>query len=267
MSKSPSKFVWYELLTSDPAAAESFYHDVVGWNAQDSGVPGMSYTILHAGAIPIGGLMALPEAARAAGARPGWIGYVGVDDVDAEADAFTKAGGVVHKASADIPGVGRFAVVGDPQGAALTLFKAASDAQPAPVPRGAPGHIGWRELHAVDREAAFAFYAERFGWTKGDAMDMGPMGLYQLFKAGDDEAIGGMMAKLEAMPVPFWLYYFNVGESTPQPNPSRWLAGRSSTARMKCRAETSSCRASIRRAPCSPSSDRAARLTTRQAAP
>jgi predicted enzyme related to lactoylglutathione lyase len=170
----------------------------------------MSYTILSAGATPIGGLMALPEAARDAGARPSWIGYVGVDDVDASADEFVKAGGVVHRAAADIPGVGRFAVVGDPQGAALTLFKAASDAEPAPAPRGAPGHIGWRELHAIDREAAFAFYADRFGWTKGDAMDMGPMGVYQLFKAGGDDAIGGVMTKLEAMPVPFWLYYFNV---------------------------------------------------------
>jgi len=210
MTQSPRKFVWYELLTTDPAAAERFYRDVVGWSAQDSGVPGMAYTLLSAGETQIGGLMALPEAALKMGARPGWIGYVGVEDVDAEADAFTKAGGVVHKAAADIPGVGRFAVVGDPQGAALTLFKGASDAEPAPVPRGARGHIGWRELHAIDREAAFAFYADRFGWTKGDAMDMGPMGVYQLFKAGGDEAIGGMMTKLEAMPVPFWLYYCNV---------------------------------------------------------
>ncbi len=210
MTQFPRKFVWYELLTTDPAAAERFYRDVVGWSAQDSGVPGMAYTLLSAGETQIGGLMALPEAALKMGARPGWIGYVGVEDVDAEADAFAKAGGVIYKAAADIPGVGRFAVVGDPQGAALTLFKGSSDTEPAPGPRGARGHIGWRELHAIDREAAFAFYADRFGWTKGDAMDMGPMGVYQLFKAGGDEAIGGIMTKLEAMPVPFWLYYFNV---------------------------------------------------------
>ncbi len=128
--------------------------------------------------------MALPEAALKMGARPGWIGYVGVEDVDAEADAFAKAGGVIYKAAADIPGVGRFAVVGDPQGAALTLFKGSSDAEPAPGPRGARGHIGWRELHAIDREAAFAFYADRFGWTKGDAMDMGPHGRLPAFQSG-----------------------------------------------------------------------------------
>ena len=210
MTQSPRKFVWYELLTTDPAAAENFYRGVIGWSGQDSGVPGVAYTILSAGAIPIGGLMALPEAALKMGARPGWIGYVGVEDVDSSADEFENTGGVIHKAPADIPGVGRFAVVADPQGAALSLFKGASGAEPQPEPRGAPGHVGWRELHAVDREAAFAFYADRFGWTKGEAMDMGPMGIYQLFKAGGDEAIGGMMTKLDAMPVPFWLYYFNV---------------------------------------------------------
>ncbi len=210
MSKAPRNFVWYELLTTDAAAAERFYRDVVGWGAQNSGVPGMAYTLLSAGETQIGGLMTLPEAALKMGARPGWIGYVSVDNVDAEAAEFTKAGGVIHKAPADIPGVGRFAVVGDPQGAALTLFKSASGAEPAPVPRGAPGQIGWRELHAADREAAFAFYAARFGWTKGDAMDIGPMGVYQLFRAGGDEDIGGMMTRLEAMPAPFWLYYINV---------------------------------------------------------
>ncbi len=209
MSKSSSKFVWYELMTTDLAGAEKFYRDVIGWDAQDSGMPGMSYTILSAGTTRIGGMMALPEAAHAAGARPGWIGYVSVDDVDAKAAQLTKEGGRVCKEPADIPGVGRFAVVADPQGAVLSLFKGASDAEPEPAPLGTPGHIGWRELHASDREAAFGFYAGLFGWTKDEAIDMGPIGIYQLFAAGDG-AIGGMMTKLEAIPTAFWLYYFNV---------------------------------------------------------
>jgi predicted enzyme related to lactoylglutathione lyase len=153
--------------------------------------------------------MALPESATQAGARPGWIGYVAVEDVDASALQATKAGGRVYHAATDIPGVGRFAVVGDPQGAVLALFKGASEAEPEPAPQGTPGHAGWRELHATDREAAFAFYAELFGWTKGEALDMGPMGLYQLFAAGG-EVLGGMMTKPETAPMPFWLYYFNV---------------------------------------------------------
>src|SRR5204863_428798 len=72
-----------------------------------------------------------------------------------------------------------------------------------------PGHVGWRELHAADGAAAFKFYSEFFGWTKGDALDMGPMGVYQTFFAGD-EPTGGMMTRMPQSPTPFWLFYFNV---------------------------------------------------------
>lgn len=209
MSKQPSKFVWYDLMTTDVPAAEKFYGEVVGWATADSGMPGMTYTMLSAGPTQVGGIMPLPEGSAEAGGRPGWTGYVGVADVDASAAAFEKAGGSVHHAGTDIPGVGRFAVVADPQGAVLNLFKGATDAEPAPVPPGTPGHIGWRELHAADGPSAFAFYADQFGWAKGRAMDMGEMGVYQLFTA-DGQDLGGMMTKMPAAPHPFWLYYFNV---------------------------------------------------------
>jgi predicted enzyme related to lactoylglutathione lyase len=211
MSASHGKFVWYELMTTDTAGAEAFYKAVVGWGTQDSGMPGMAYTLLNAGGTAIGGLMALPEEARKAGMRPGWTGYVAVDDVDASAAQLTKAGGAVHRAPDNIPGVGRFAVVADPQGATFVLFKAAAEgpgAPPAPAP-GTPGHPGWRELHAADQEAAFGFYSGLFGRTKAEPFDMGPMGIYQLFATGD-APVGGMMTKMETAPVPFWLYYFNV---------------------------------------------------------
>jgi uncharacterized protein len=67
--------------------------------------------------------MALPQTACAEGARPGWIGYVTVDDVDASASQAKKDGGNIHRAPDDIPGVGRFAIISDPQGATLALFK------------------------------------------------------------------------------------------------------------------------------------------------
>jgi predicted enzyme related to lactoylglutathione lyase len=78
-----------------------------------------------------------------------------------------------------------------------------------PAPAGTPGHIGWRELHAGEREGAFAFYSGQFGWTKAEAIDMGPMGVYQIF-AIDGAQAGGMMTKTPQTPTPFWLYYFNV---------------------------------------------------------
>ncbi len=211
MSTSPAKFVWYELMTSDAPAAEIFYRNVVGWQMQDAGMPDRHYTILSAGNTAIGGLMALPAEAATAGARPGWIGYVGVADVDASAARVQQADGKLHRPAEDIPGVGRFAVVADPQGAAFVLFKGNSDAQPAQPEPGAPGQVGWRELHARDHKSALAFYGAMFGWTADEAVDMGPMGTYQLFAAGDT-AIGGMMNKMAEVPVPFWLYYFNVDD-------------------------------------------------------
>lgn len=202
-------FIWYELMTSDPAAATKFYADVLGMSGADSGVPGMKYTIVSAGGAPVGGIMEIPAEAKQMGAQPAWMGYVGVADVDAHAAKLEAAGGAIHHAPDDIPGVGRFAVVADPHGASFILFRGSSDEGPPAAAPDAPGHVGWRELHAGDGPAAFDFYAGLFGWTKDEAMDMGPMGVYQLFAAGG-QAIGGMMTKTAETPAPHWLYYFNV---------------------------------------------------------
>lgn len=209
MPKHQPNFVWYELMTSDSKAAEAFYRKVIGWESKDAGIPDHSYTLFSAGPAMVGGLMPIPESARAAGARPGWIGYIGVDDVDAAAGRIKAEGGVLHHAPDDIPGVGRFAVVADPQGAAFALFHGVGEPPDAPIASEQPGHIGWHELHAGDGVSAFAFYSRHFGWTKADALDMGPMGVYQLF-ATAGTTIGGMMTKTPETPMPFWLYYFNV---------------------------------------------------------
>jgi uncharacterized protein len=155
--------------------------------------------------------MLLPDEACQAGARPGWVGYIYADDVDAATEGVRQAGGAVHRAPADIPEVGRFSVVADPQGAMFMLFKP-SGGDNSPAPAGTPGHVGWHELYASDWRSAFDFYAGQFGWTKADAMDMGPMGTYQLFAAGGDP-IGGMMNKPDGIPSPAWLFYFNVAQA------------------------------------------------------
>ncbi len=204
-----STFVWYELMTTDAKAAESFYSKVIGWKPQHAGQAGMDYTLLLAGQVPTAGLMALDKEACAAGARPCWVGYVGVDDVDAFVGRVTKAGGKVHVPPTDIPNIGRFAMVTDPQGAVFNLFKPVSDMPPPPADPATPGMIGWHELMAGDGGKAFAFYADLFGWTRDEAIDMGAMGRYQLFAAGGP-AIGGMMTKPAEVPAPFWGYYFQV---------------------------------------------------------
>lgn len=132
-----------------------------------------------------------------------------MDDVDAHAERVKAAGGAVHRPPEDIPGVGRFAVVADPQGAVFILFKGNGEPDQAPTASGTPGTVGWHELYAGDGASAFGFYASLFGWTEADAIDMGSMGIYRLFATGG-EPVGGMMTKMPDMPMPFWLYYFNV---------------------------------------------------------
>lgn len=208
MSDKNGNFVWYDLITTDAKAAESFYKSVLDWEAKDAGVA-KPYTIFSVGETRVAGMMQIDQHECPAGMQPCWSGYIWVDDVDACAGKIEAAGGRVRRPGEDIPGVGRFAVVADPDGAVFQLFKDAGGEPMTPPAPGAHGTIGWRELHAGNGESAFAFYSGLFGWTKGEAMDMGELGVYQLFATGGD-AVGGMMTKMPETPAPFWLYYFNV---------------------------------------------------------
>jgi hypothetical protein len=154
--------------------------------------------------------MSMPEDARKAGVTPHWIGYVGVDDVDAAVDRTRRLGGAVHVPPTDVPNVSRFSVVADPQMATLALVKGAKSSPAQSAAPGAPGRVGWHELLAADWEKALAFYAELFGWQKADS-HVGVMGAYQEFSVGG-ETIGGMFTKPATLPLPFWLYYFNIDD-------------------------------------------------------
>jgi predicted enzyme related to lactoylglutathione lyase len=207
-----SRFIWYELLTTDADAASAFYSNLVGWKIQDSGMPGMDYRALHAGGSMVGGLMTLPADAVASGMKPGWLGYISVPDVDKAIGEITAAGGRGLMPGTDIPDVGRFAMLADPQGALFYAMTPASGGESTAFSPETIGHIGWNELHAADGPAAFAFYCGHFGWGKRDEHDMGPMGKYMLFEAGGVEA-GGIMTKHSPAP-PHWLFYFNVDDIT-----------------------------------------------------
>lgn len=208
MSQTPSTFIWHDLITPDVEAAKSFYARVIGWNMQ-AFPSGHDYTVLSAGTVGMGGIMAMPPEASERGAPPCWQGYIGVDDVDACAARIRASGGSVLRAAEDIPQVGRFALVADPQGAAFIIFKPTSgEAMPEGTP-GMAGLVGWNELHAQDGGAAFDWYAQQFGWTQNRSMDMGPMGLYRIVAAAGQD-LGGMMNKMPHLPAPFWAFYFNV---------------------------------------------------------
>jgi uncharacterized protein len=211
MVEMQGRFVWYELLAAETEAAKAFYTKVVGWGAQPGPVPGMDYTLFTAGETPAGGLMLQPEDARKMGAPPSWIGYVAVDDVDATTERVKRLGGTVYVPPSDIPNVGRFSVLADPQKAVFALFKSLQTCEAQLPEPDSAGHISWHELLAEDWQKAFGFYSELFGWQKSDAMPMGEMGTYQMFSTGG-QAIGGMFNKPPAVPAPYWLYYFNVGD-------------------------------------------------------
>ncbi|WP_158743794.1 VOC family protein [Acidisphaera sp. L21] len=212
MSSFHGHFVWHELRTSDMDAAQDFYCKVMEWTAEALVGGPVPYTRMMIGQTPVAGVMTLPPEAAAAGAPPRWIGYVGVDDVDAMLVRLEQAGGKVLYPATDIPTIGRFATVADPQGAAFALFQPAVSEAPAPLPMGTPGTVGWNELYAAEWQAAFAFYSALFGWQKGDAVDMGPMGTYQLFTVGG-VAVGGMMTRMDPAQPPRWGYYVNVPDA------------------------------------------------------
>jgi len=208
MANAHGDWIWYELLTNDADGAAAFYGPLLGWSFADSGQEGMDYRVFSHGDHAIGGLMSLPDGAPM---PPCWMGYIGVDDVDVSAAAIKAAGGAIHMEPQDIPGVGRFAFVADPQGVLFYIMKGAVEGGESlsfagDKPR--PGHCAWNELHTTDKDGAHAFYGAQFGWTKDGEMPMGAMGTYDFLRHGS--VIGAMMTKVPDDPVPHWLHYFRV---------------------------------------------------------
>src|SRR5262249_25522934 len=155
------RFAWYELVTTDVAAAKLFYREVIGWNSQDATTPAFVYDFFTSSGGAIAGLMELPEEGRRMGATPRWIGYVAVDDIDATANRLRKLGGRVYVPPTD-SNIGRVSIVADAQAVDFALVGGLK-LEHQPTISDVPGRIGWHELVAVDGAKAFAFYAELFG--------------------------------------------------------------------------------------------------------
>lgn len=206
-------FIWYELITTDPAAAAAFYAPLLGWHVQDHGskdAHGGSYQFLMAGDHGIGGLMAQPEPMRKMNLPPIWQAYLQVEDFDAALTGLI-ADGCQKYMERDEDRVGRFAQLSDPQGAPFYIMQPArpGEGSSAFAP-GKPGHVGWNEYHGTDGAAALAFYTKHFGWAHDSDLDMGPMGTYHIF-ASDGQQAGGIMTDT-ALPRPAWLFYINVAD-------------------------------------------------------
>ncbi len=205
---SDGHFVWYELMAADAPAAVQFYGEVDGWKTEAFGDEGYQMWVGSQG--PLGGVMSMPDELRKAGVPPHWVGSVQVADVDAIAAQTTKLGGKVHEAPFDIPTVGRYAVLADPQGATFAVFK--SDAAMQRHDAAKDGEFCWSELMTSDSAKAWDFYSTLFGWKVLEQMDMGANGSYRIFGLTEprigDTRMGGMMTTPKDAPMPpSWIYY------------------------------------------------------------
>lgn len=204
------RFVWAELMTPDPKAAEAFYTKVVGWTTEAFPGSGMPYTVWKAGSQGIGGMMATTDEMKAAGVPPHWMIYVGVTDIEAAVGKAQSLGGRVQVKPQEIPNVGVFSVLADPQGAVFAVLQPEGPSPDGPETDPGPLEISWRELATSDLEGAKAFYAGLFGWEMLKPNDMGPLGIYQEF-GRFGRALGGMYKKPADMPAPpHWLVYARV---------------------------------------------------------
>lgn len=206
---SDGHFVWYEHRTKDPRRAQGFYGEVVGWKTQPFGDDG-KYVMWVGSQGPLGGVMELPEAAAKMGAPPHWMAHVQVANVDATVEKVKSLGGKIYNGPEEVPTVGRFAIVADPQGAAISVFTPEKPMERHDLVQ--PGEFAWNELVTSDLDAGWSFYEKVFGWKKVEDMDMGPMGIYRTFGLGE-EMVGGMMKAPDGMPMPTaWLYYVGVDD-------------------------------------------------------
>jgi predicted enzyme related to lactoylglutathione lyase len=199
------RFVWHDLMTTDPQAARAFYGALFGWTVEELGMDGVTVLLLRNGEQTIGTIMAetsLPASH--------WLPYLAVADVDRSCRRAGEMGGRVSGAATNVPRLGRFSVLDDPQGAAFSVLRRPSDAGPPPDPnRVGPGDFCWEELHTSDPEAAARFYADVFGWS----IESTPMEFpYWIAKNGDQMVAGFMRQPPEAPQRPAWLSYVAVAD-------------------------------------------------------
>lgn len=205
------RFVWYDLMTSDPEGARKFYGEIVGWGTEPFGDSG--YEMWTAPNGPIGGVVALQANQLEQGVPPHWLPYVCVRSVDESAKQAEGLGARVMFGPEDIPTVGRFAVIADPQGAMFALFTPAPDSPPAYTGEPRMGEFSWHELATTDYRAAFEFYQAMFGWELMQEMDMGPGGMYRMY-GQHGQMYGGMFDITPEMQMPpSWTCYAMVPDA------------------------------------------------------
>jgi len=209
--------VWYELITPDPEGAKLFYDAVVGWTIGEATAEFGGYRMIgRSDGKQAGGIFPLTDEMQQHGARPTWLGYIGVDDVDDAVTSIEQSGGKSMMPAFDIPNVGRIAMVADPQGAPFYVMKpippeGRENEQSDVFSVDQPQRVRWNELATADPDGAIDFYRKQFGWGQEGDMDMGEMGKYR-FIQNRETTIGAIMPKPAQLPVSKWTYYIGVDD-------------------------------------------------------
>ena len=205
MNQIPGKFVWFEHHSPDPAKALAFYGPLLGWKSQAMPMGDHTYNIIMNGDTGIGGMTTAQQ-----GAPSAWMSYLSVVDVDASHKKALANGAKSLMAPMDFGSVGRAAVISDPTGATLSLWRDAQpdrpDVEPTPL-----GDWFWNEHWSNDDKRALSFYKKTFGYSH-DSMDMGPQGMYYMLKSKDGKARAGLMkSNMKGAPT-MWLPYIRVAD-------------------------------------------------------
>lgn len=192
-------FVWHENVTTDPKRAQEFYTQLFGWEIEVFKTDEFEYPMISVGGQSHGGFPPVQE-----GTPPHWVGNVAVEDVDETVEQAKSAGGTLVHGPQDIPQVGRFAVLADPQGAVLVAFQSEGE-----TPQST-GVFVWDELGTQDVESAERFYNAVFGWTTADMGE--EYGGYKIFKNGETD-VGGLMKMPDASVPSMWSPYVAVEDA------------------------------------------------------
>ena len=209
MTSDRGLFVWHELNTTDVEAAERFYTRLIGWKitAWD---PNPRYKIWTLGREGRAGLWPIHAELNAVAPPPHWLSYIGTPDVDATVRQAVELGGKVVTPAYDVAGIGRMAVLADPQGA---MFAVSAQVERTQYKNPQLGDFSWHELLTTNWQTAWEFYHKLFGWMKTGAIDMGNGSMYQMFGHGGIP-VGGMCTPPSGLPGrALWLPYIMVRDA------------------------------------------------------
>jgi hypothetical protein len=214
----PGLPIWYELMTPDPGAVAPFYRAVLGWEIPAEGHPmpnGSEYREIRRGDGGFaGGVLTLTAQMAGSGVQPSWQTYFEVDDVDAAVATASGLGASVHMPPMTMDGVGRMAMIADPQGASLYLMDPTPppgdpDAQSDAFDARKAGHGRWNELMTTDEPGATAFYSALFAWNSDQTMETPGSGTYRMVEVGG-VPIGAISSMIPPDWPPAWMPYFGV---------------------------------------------------------